>query len=242
MAASRSLKSRSPAEASPGATKGRAAQRPVNRKRAPAKPKAAAEPPKRAPGAMPRPRPNPAPKRHRRRIVLAVFCAALLAVVPAAGVAFFFLGRVDESPEKMRAAVPVAVSAESLALAATSGDAPIYWAGSLPSRGLELTASRTGTFVRYLPVGVSAGDPRAVFTTIATYPLPNAYATAARRRTEPGMVSREMPRGGLAVWSRAEPTSVYLAYPRVPHLVEVYAQRPAEARRLALSGRVRPVR
>lgn len=245
------MKSRSAAEASPDAKTRRAAQRPVTRKRTQAKPQAAAaaEPRKRAPRAKPKPRANaaqppaaPERTRNRRNIVLAVIGAVLLAVVPAASVAAFLLIRGDESSGRMRAGVPLAVSAETLDEIAGSFDAPVYWAGPLTSSKFELTTTRAGTFVRYLPAGVLAGDPRPDFTTIATYPLANAYATAARRGTEPGMASREMPGGGVAVWSRTDATSVYLAYPQVPHLVEVYAQKPAEARRLALSGDVRPVR
>ena len=44
------------------------------------------------------------------------------------------------------------------------------------------------------------------------------------------------------MWNLARPTSVYLAFPGVPHLVEVYAPDADEARTLALSGRIRPVR
>jgi hypothetical protein len=174
--------------------------------------------------------------------VLAVLGSVLLAVVPAAAVAAFLLSRGDESPDGTRAGVPVAVSAEAFDELVASRDGPVYWAGPLPSHKLELTTSRTGTFVRYLPTAVLAGDPRSTFTTIATYPLANAYMTASRRRNEPGMVSRELPGGGVAVWSRSQPTSVYLAYPQIRHLVEVYAVKPAEALRLALSGRVRPAR
>jgi hypothetical protein len=44
------------------------------------------------------------------------------------------------------------------------------------------------------------------------------------------------------VWSQKLPTSVYVAFPGVPHLVEVYAPNADDARTLALSGRIRPVR
>lgn len=265
MAAAKSMKSASPAEASPDAKKRRAPQRPVTRKRTQAKP-AAAEPRKRTrspkpsarttatPTEAPAPRrdralfgpafpPTVAPEAKRDRALLgpAFYLSALLVVVLAvSATAAFLLLRVDESSESLQAGVPATVSAETLATVATSRAAPVYWAGPIPSRKLELTASRTGTFVRYLPMAVLAGDPRATFTTIATYPLRNSYETAVRRGAEPGMVSREMPGGGVAVWSRAEPTSVYLAYPQKPQLVEVYALNPADARRLALSGRVRP--
>ena len=56
------------------------------------------------------------------------------------------------------------------------------------------------------------------------------------------MTSRAIAGGGLVVWSQTLPTSVYVAFPGVPQLVEVYAPDADQARRLALSGNVRPVR
>jgi hypothetical protein len=111
----------------------------------------------------------------------------------------------------------------------------------MTSRTLELTTANAGTFVRYLPLGAPVGDSRRAIT-VATYPLRNAYATATGRAKGTQMTSRETPGGGLAVWSRTLPTSVYLAFPGVPHLVEVYAPAADDARSLALSGRIRPVR
>jgi hypothetical protein len=223
MAETTSMKSLVGAEAAPEAMSSRATQHPVTRKRAPAKPKA-----------------PPAPDRHRVYVVLAVLWSALVVAAAAGGAAAMLLGRDDES-SAIPAGVPVAVSGKALSAFAASHAAPVYWAGGLPSRRLELTTSRAGTFVRYLPAGVQAGDPRPTFTTIATYPLPNAYATAAGRRKQPGMASRKTPGGGLAVWNRDKPTSVYVAFPGVSHLVEVYAQKARDARMLALSGRLRPV-
>jgi hypothetical protein len=55
------------------------------------------------------------------------------------------------------------------------------------------------------------------------------------------MVSEKTERGGLAVWSRERPTSVYVAFPDVRQLIEIYSPDADEARRLARSGRIAPV-
>jgi hypothetical protein len=135
----------------------------------------------------------------------------------------------------------VAVSVQELVSAAGSQAEPVYWAGTLPSRTIELTTTATGTFVRYLPAGTAVGASTRALT-VATYPLLDAYGTAARRATQAGMTSLPTRNGGLAVWSKAQPTSVYVAFRGERSLVEVYAPQAKEARTLALSGRLRPVR
>lgn len=128
-----------------------------------------------------------------------------------------------------------------LASFAGSHDGPVFWVGPIASRKLELSTTSAGTFVRYLPLSASVGNSERAIT-VATYPLRNAYSTAAGRAKSPQMTSRETVGGGLAVWSRTRPTSVYVAFAGVPHLVEVYAPDADQARTLALSGRIRPVR
>jgi hypothetical protein len=199
-------------------------------------------PRKRAPAKQPRPKAATAPappsaakeRQHPHLRALAAF-AILLAAAVAAAVAF--LGEDAPAPAPARAA---AVSPAELAARAEELGRPIYWAGSLPGRTLELTSSETGAFVRYLPGGTPVGgeDPT---LTIATYPMAEAYATAVRRARAAGMTSRRTRDGGFAVWSTAQPTSVYLAWPGVRSLVEVYAPRAADARATALAA-VRPVR
>lgn len=178
-----------------------------------------------------------APARRRRWPELVL--SGLLVVV--AAFAAVLLVRGDAEPEPIRAGVPAAVSPDTLVPFSSSRDVPVYWAGRVPWRKLELTTTRAGTFVRYLPAGVAIGDSQPALT-IATYPLRGAYGTTTRRAKSPAMSARKTRSGGLAVWSRAQPTSVYLAFPGVPHLVEVYSPKPEEARSLALSGRIRPVR
>jgi hypothetical protein len=174
-------------------------------------------------------------------VMLVAGWSALVAAAAIGALGVMTLGGNDDSTA-VPANLPVAASPQMLSDFAASRGTPVYWAGGLRARKLELTATRDAAFVRYLPKGVATGDPRATFTTIATYALPNAYATATGRRTLPGMASRKTPGGGIAVWSREKPTSVYVAFPGVPHLIEVYDDRGREALALALSGRLRPVR
>lgn len=163
--------------------------------------------------------------------------ALLLTVVTAVAAIIFVLVRGDDPAEAIPTGVPVVVSAEELG----SLDTVVYWAGKIESRNLELTSTSAGTFVRYLPFSVPAGDSSLALT-IATYRLRNAYATAVRRAKTEGMTSRRTDDGRIAVWNRERPTSVYVAARGVPDLVEIYAPKPAEALALALSGRIRPVR
>jgi hypothetical protein len=175
----------------------------------------------------------------RDRVATALVLSVLLAVIAAVALAVFLLVRGDEPAPEIRSGVPVTVSSDELASFAGSREAPVYWAGPVPARKLELTTTPAGTFVRYLPLSAPAGDPGRALT-IATYPLRNAYATATRRAGGPRMAKRRLAAGGIAVWSRAKPTSIYLAFQGVPQLVEVYAPTPAEARRFALSGGIGP--
>jgi hypothetical protein len=50
------------------------------------------------------------------------------------------------------------------------------------------------------------------------------------------MKSEQVPGGGLAVWRSSAGTSVYVAYPRVKYLVEIFDPSPVRARALALSS------
>ena len=176
-------------------------------------------------------KPNPAPPRANRGRGLAFASAGLVAVVAASFAAGFLLLRGDERSDQ----------SDAVASFASSHDGPVYWAGTIPARKVELTATKAGTFVKYLPLSAAAGGPARTIT-VATYPLRNAYATAAARAKNAQMTSRDNASGGVVVWNLARPTSVYLAFPGVPHLVEVYAPDADEARTLALSGRIRPVR
>jgi hypothetical protein len=175
-----------------------------------------------------------------RRGLIAVALGVLFVVAAAATAAFIFV-RGDEA--LVERGEPTEVSVAELRAFATSLDHPVYWAGEPGSRSLELTHDERGqVFVRYLGPGASAGDPRASFTTVATYPRPSAYRETLAAAERNGMVRADAPGGGLAVWSADRPTSVYLAYPGLDYLVEVYDPSARRARALALGGDVGPIR
>ena len=199
----------------------------VERTRKPARPAVKpAAPRKRA--AKPAP---PRADRGRGGRRLAFASAGLVVVVAASFTAGFFLLRGDDRTDQNQAAASFA----------SLHDGPVYWAGAIPAHKLELSTTSAGTFVRYRPLSAGAGDSARAIT-VATYPLANAYSTAAARAKTAQMTSRETAGGGVVVWNLTRPTSVYLAFPGVPQLVEVYAADADEARTLALSGRIRPVR
>jgi len=157
-----------------------------------------------------------------------------------AAVALLLIDRREAAPTP-NPGDPVAVSTQELASLASEHGSPVYWAGDLSSRTLELTSTATGTFVRYLPEGATVGGSSRALT-VATYPMRGAYTTATRRAKADGIASRRTRNHGLAVWTEARPTSVYVAFRGVPSLIEVYSPQAKEARTLALSGRLRPVR
>ena len=120
-----------------------------------------------------------------------------------------------------------------------AGGTPLYWVG--PSRGsaYELTQTPEGrSFVRYLPSAAELGSSRADFLTVATYIQPNAYAAIRAATRRAGAVTIRPAGGGLAVYDRARPTSIFLAFPSVDRQIEVYHPSAAEARRLVRTGAV----
>lgn len=169
---------------------------------------------------------------------------ALLAI----GLAAFLVGwlvmsRGGDDPLPAQGGGAAATSEEELRAFAASSSHPVYWAGPKRDFTYELTRTSDGrVYVRYLPEGTEVGDPRARFLTVGTYPRAGAFAELRRAARANGAVSVNLSRGGLAVFSEARPTSVYLGYPGAKYQVEVYHPSPDEARRLALAGQVVPVR
>jgi hypothetical protein len=135
--------------------------------------------------------------------------------------------------------VPTVLTAQELHSVADSLP-PIYWAGELPRRRLEVTTTDRGAFIRYLPIGERVGgDGRSL--TIATYELANAWDVAQQASRRADATRRELPDGRIAVWRTTRPTSVYIARPGSALLVEVFDPDAAKARHLSLSGLIQPV-
>jgi hypothetical protein len=174
----------------------------------------------------------------RKLLLAALVASALVLLVVVALALTGVLGRGDEAR-----GAPREVSVGELRDLAAGGEQPVYWAGAIPGRRLELTATDEGNvFVRYLSGDAAPGDPRPAFTTVGTYPFEGAIREVERRGRADGMESRPVPGGGLATWSERRPTSVYVAYPGSDVLVEVFDPDGRRARELVLSGEVGPIR
>jgi hypothetical protein len=169
--------------------------------------------------------------------------AAVLGTAAAVGAFAVFADSGDDNEDAAPHGKPREVTAGELRSFALSAPHPTYWAGKIPGFKLELThTARDHVFVRYLPNDISIGSKRPIYTTIGSYPTRNAFAVVRAAASKPDATRRVAPGGGVAVWRKALPRTVYLAYPGSDVLVEVYAANASQARRLALSGRVGPIR
>jgi hypothetical protein len=177
----------------------------------------------------------------RRRLPLWALVAAGAALVAAIVVAALLLGSDDDSG-KVQVGKPRVVSASELSSYAKSGHT-VYWAGAAaPGFKLELTEVKgPRVFVRYLTSSAQAGDPRAAYTTVATYPMKNAFARVRAAGTRPGAVAGEAP-GGATLYYKKTPSNVYVARPGSDYLVEVFAPQPKAALQLASSASLVQVR
>jgi len=135
------------------------------------------------------------------------------------------------------------VTAGQLQRLSQTSDNPVYWAGPRSGYSYELTRTPSGrTYVRYLPEGVAAGDPRATFLTVGTYPGAASYRDLKHAAKAPGTLSVALDGGAIMLFSTKEPTSVYVGYPGKPYQVEVFAPSADAARKLVLAGGVTPIK
>jgi hypothetical protein len=172
---------------------------------------------------------------------------AVVALAVAAGLtAWIALDRngqdVPAPPAAPQADGPRATTADGLSALAAHRASAVFWAGARKGVVYEVTETTQGyVYVRYLPSGTELGSAQPEFLTVATYPRSNAYGDVAAAARRPGAVTMRLPRGGLAVYDEGRPTSIYLAYRGAGEQVEIYHPSPREARRIVMSGRVRPV-
>ena len=186
--------------------------------------------------------PNAAPRPRRAYVQLGVLG---IAVAIAAGVVVWLLvrGGADTAPVPAPNSGPALVSQAQLERLAKSLDHPLYWAGPKSGYSYELTSLTGGrTYIRYLPAGVRAGDPRANFLVVGTYAGQGAFANLKRASKQKDSVSFGVPGHGLAVFSPAKPTSVYFGYPGKGYQVEVFSPSGQNARSLVLAGKIAPIR
>ena len=173
---------------------------------------------------------------------------AVLAVALVAGFVAWLLLRSDTANKPAPHASPTptvatVVPTGRLRELAAVLDHPLFWAGTRPGMGYELTRTAAGNiFIRYLPPNAGAGDPRPAFLTIGTYPVPDAFARTRTAGKRTGAVAVGLKGGGIAVYDSARPTSVYFAYPDSKVQVEVFDPNARTARNLVVYGRIVPIK
>jgi len=135
---------------------------------------------------------------------------------------------------------PVAVEPAELETLERRLGHPIYWVGPEPRTTYELTRTAAGrVYIRYLPAGVKVGST-ALYLTVATYPMPGAFAITRRAASRSGTV-RIRVRGGVAFYTPGRPTSVYLSFPGSEEQIEVYDPVGSALHRLVAGDLVRPL-
>ncbi|HEX6153290.1 MAG TPA: hypothetical protein VFZ19_07195 [Solirubrobacterales bacterium] len=140
------------------------------------------------------------------------------------------------------AAGPQLVSVDDLAGLEEDLGRPIYWAGERPSSRLELKQEPDGSvYLRYLPDGVEAGDPRQLYLTVGTYPVADAAAALERTAQENDASLRRLRGGAVLLPNPASQGSAYLAYQGSDLQIEVYDPRPGRAVELIEAEAIRPV-
>ena len=181
-----------------------------------------------------------APAYRQRLLLLLALC---IAVVVTAGVGVGLLVRGDGGGLTVKpGSGPVLLSQAQLERFAHSAGGPVYWAGPKDGDTYEVTATSGGrTYVRYLPAGIAAGDPRADFLVVGTYAQPHAFANLRHAGAGPRSISFRLDDGGLMVYSFNRPTSVYVGYPGRKYQVEVYDRSADTARKLVAAGKIVPV-
>lgn len=165
-----------------------------------------------------------------------------LGIVVAALVVAWLLTRNGSTATPKADNHPTIVTRAQLERFAGTLDYPLYWAGPKPGFSYELTATQGRAWVRYLPTGVKAGDPRPNFLVVGTYKQSNSFADLRHAAKRSDSVSERISDGGLLVYSSSRPTSIYFSYPGVKYQVEVYAPSPETAHSLVVAGETTPVR
>jgi len=176
-------------------------------------------------------------------LIILIVVAAIVALAVLVGFVAWLIFKGDDNKVNAPARAP-AVGASYAQLQALQGQVghEIYWAGKKTGYTYELTQTNQGNiFVRYLPASVQVGDPRPNFLTVGTYPKRDAYTTLKKLSAKPDSVNRQLAGGGIAVYSKQRPESVYAAYPGKGFQVEVYDPAPARALHVVVSGQVRPL-
>jgi hypothetical protein len=169
-------------------------------------------------------------------ILLVVLSVALIAMV------VVWVTR-DDSSSSAATGEPEAVTATQLADFAAEQGQPVYWLGPRRDESYELTDSASGrVYIRYLTGDAEAGDERAKFVTVATYPADNGVAALRKAAHEqPGAKLGKTDDGAVLLIDPTSPDNAHLAYRGANRQIEVFSPVPGEALRLAARGEVQPV-
>lgn len=140
------------------------------------------------------------------------------------------------------AAPPRIVTVAQLREAAVTLGQPIYWAGPVAGKELELKELGEGGGVQllYLPKGTAAGEGSPKSLTVGSYPLADPEKALEGFAKRPDSTSHQASDGREVVSSSTAPTSVYFSSADNSVQVEVYDPSPQKAMSLALSGKVEP--
>jgi hypothetical protein len=175
--------------------------------------------------------------RWRRAIGIVVSVALIVVAVRLAAVA----GDAGDGNVDTGTAPHLVATGDLTALESSLGH-PVYWAGERGGDRLELTEEAGGNvYLRYLPPGTEAGDPRQLFLTVGTYPVADPVAALRRTAAKAGTSLSRGPGGGVVLVNPSSRGSVYLAYPRTELQIEVYDSRPGRALGLIRAGAIGPV-
>lgn len=171
--------------------------------------------------------------------------AGLLLVLSLAlvGAVVVWLVRGNDSSFSPAKGEPEIVTAGELSEFAAEQAKPVYWLGERPNRTYELTDTPSGwIYIRYLKGGAEAGDKRAGFVTVVTYPAEDGIAALRKAAHEQkGAKLGKTDDGAVLLIDPTSPNNAHLAYPGANLQIEVYSPVGGEALRFAARGDVQRV-
>jgi hypothetical protein len=130
-----------------------------------------------------------------------------------------------------------AASEQQLKHLASSLGHPIYWMGPQPGYTYELFRGQDGSVhVRYLPAGAEVGSDNP-YLTVATYPFANPYQ-ALKNLKGSDIVFVNIPKGGIAEYTKKNPNDLHAAYPGLDYQIEVFDPSPGAAMGELVSGQL----
>lgn len=145
----------------------------------------------------------------------------------------------DGGAPALKTGVPTELSESELRAFGRAQAVPVYWAGPQENRRYEVTRTASGrVYIRYLTPKAEVGSAQPRFLTVGTYPGRDAYSALRTASRGAGSVRVRTQSGALVTWAKAQPTSVYFAFPGSAFQVEVYDPSALRARSLVLDGQV----